>query len=541
MNSSMKSTILSAVGRVFGEKGCAAHVSTESSTAPTTHLPHFLNLYTKTVRDLNEEEHSDLFNAAHKECLEKGELRRLFELLFQTRDAREGKGERDLARNHFFFLLPHYPKVCISLLKLFPIYGYWKDLIQIAMSDRTYQTRDEVVSLFATGLEQGDALCGKWAPREGSLGGSIALLIARKMFPGVQKSAALKNYRKLCSGINEKSKVLETMLCTDRADEINPVHIPSIAMKKEKLAILNEKKGIPLRSEDEETGNRTENPKRIELRKKLLAILAEKKAMIKGARVYPHEIVKEFVESSMSESSKAIAEAQWMSIRDELAKGPGLGNKVALMDVSGSMAGIPLFVAIALGIIVSELTAPAFRNRVITFHENPSWVVFGENDTLEEKIRTAKRAPWGGSTNFAAAMQMILDACIMFKVSPEEIPGLIVFSDMQFDEADEGYATMHEQIKRRFLDAGYPNPPQITYCNLRANTPGHPVQSDEIGTRYVSGWSPTVLKMLVSDDLSVTPMQTLFDALDNPRYDPVRVALSGQIPGYHFTPMASRT
>jgi len=403
------------------------------------------------------------------------------------------------------------------------------------------EVRNPFESLFVTGLEQGDALCGKWAPREGSLGGSIALLIARKMFPGVQKSAALKNYRKLCSGINEKSKVLETMLCTDRADEINPVHIPSIAMKKEKLAILNEKKGIPLRSEDEETGNRTENPKRIELRKKLLAILAEKKAMIKGARVYPHEIVKEFVESSMSESSKAIAEAQWMSIRDELAKGPGLGNKVALMDVSGSMAGIPLFVAIALGIIVSELTAPAFRNRVITFHENPSWVVFGENDTLEEKIRTAKRAPWGGSTNFAAAMQMILDACIMFKVSPEEIPGLIVFSDMQFDEADEGYATMHEQIKRRFLDAGYPNPPQITYCNLRANTPGHPVQSDEIGTRYVSGWSPTVLKMLVSDDLSVTPMQTLFDALDNPRYDPVRVALSGQIPGYHFTPMASRT
>jgi hypothetical protein len=227
-----------------------------------------------------------------------------------------------------------------------------------------------------------------------------------------------------------------------------------------------------------------------------------------------------------------------VSIRDELSKGPGLGNKVALMDVSSSMAGTPMEAAIALGILISELAAPEFRNRVITFHEKPNWHAFDHTHTLEQKVRSAMSAPWGGSTNFAAAMQLILDVCVRNRLRPEDVPGLIVLSDMQFNVADRGYATMHEQLVRKFQAAGYPMP-QITYCNLRANTTGQPVQTDTIGTRLVSGWSPTILKLLASDDMTVTPMQTLFDALDDPRYDPIRITLSGQLPGYFFTPPMS--
>jgi Mg-chelatase subunit ChlD len=355
------------------------------------------------------------------------------------------------------------------------------------------------------------------------------------MFPGVPKSAALKNYRKLCAALNEKSKVLETMLCTDRADEVEPSHIPSLAMDRKKLAILNEKKGSTLTAMQEDTGNRTTNPKRIELRRKLLRLLAEKGRSIKGARLYPHDLVRKFMcHQGMSKAEKAVSEAQWVTLREELAKGPGLGNKVALMDVSGSMSGTPMEVSIALGILISELTSLAFRNMAITFHEKPSWVRFPERATLEEKVRTAMAAPWGGSTNFSAAMQMILDVCIRNKVRPEDVPGLIVLSDMQFDQADCNYKTMHEQLVKRYAAAGYPMP-QITYFNLRANTTGQPVKSDTCGTRLVSGWSPSILKALASDDMSVTPMQTLFDVLDDPRYDPIRVTLSGQLPGYFFT------
>ncbi len=50
---------------------------------------------------------------------------------------------------------------------------------------------------------------------------------------------------------------------------------------------------------------------------------------------------------------------------------------IPLCDVSGSMESdncIPLYNAIGLSIRLSEITHPAFRNRVLTFSNNPLWV-----------------------------------------------------------------------------------------------------------------------------------------------------------------------
>ena len=41
----------------------------------------------------------------------------------------------------------------------------------------------------------------------------------------------------------------------------------------------------------------------------------------------------------------------------------GLSRVVAMADVSGSMCGTPMEVAIALGILTSEVTHPAFRDK----------------------------------------------------------------------------------------------------------------------------------------------------------------------------------
>ena len=66
-------------------------------------------------------------------------------------------------------------------------------------------------------------------------------------------------------------------------------------------------------------------------------------------------------------------------------KGLNLSKLVALVDVSGSMSGIPMEVAIALGILVSEVTHPDFRNRLLTFETKPSWVNLSQAKTLQEK------------------------------------------------------------------------------------------------------------------------------------------------------------
>ena len=49
----------------------------------------------------------------------------------------------------------------------------------------------------------------------------------------------------------------------------------------------------------------------------------------------------------------------------------GLFRLVCMADVSGSMSGTPMHVAIALGILVSEVCHPAFRNKLLTFSSDP--------------------------------------------------------------------------------------------------------------------------------------------------------------------------
>merc|ERR1719393_1043541 len=94
-------------------------------------------------------------------------------------------------------------------------------------------------------------------------------------------------------------------------------------------------------------------------------------------------------------------------------------------------------VAIALGVLISECCHPAFRNRFLTFESNPQWHALNEAWSLHQKVRSSQAAPWGGSTDFSAALGLILDACIRGDVSPEEVGELqlVVLSDMQFNSA----------------------------------------------------------------------------------------------------------
>merc|ERR1719478_1461160 len=102
------------------------------------------------------------------------------------------------------------------------------------------------------------------------------------------------------------------------------------------------------------------------------------------------------------------------------------------------MSGTPMQVAIALGILVSEIAAPAFRDRFLTFHSNPTWVNLAGCATLADKVAKTAAAPWGMSTDFEKAIDRILDVATKHKLRPEDIPDLLVLSDMQFNSAAGG-------------------------------------------------------------------------------------------------------
>merc|ERR1712167_326147 len=124
-----------------------------------------------------------------------------------------------------------------------------------------------------------------------------------------------------------------------------------------------------------------------------------------------------------------------------------LGKIVPLVDVSGSMHGEPMEVAIALGILISELAHPAFKDRVLTFSSTPEWHQLDPTASIFEKVQSISRAKWGMSTNFSLAIKQIYKAVKCNKLKKDEVPDLIVFSDMQFDSADSGWSdTVYNEL-----------------------------------------------------------------------------------------------
>jgi len=399
------------------------------------------------------------------------------------------------------------------------------------------------------------SLLAKWAPREGKSMDKLANELANKMFP--DSKAPKKEYRKLLSRLNVAINTLEVKMSNNEWDTIDfTKNVPSVSLMKYRKAFLNEVvKGRPPMGDENETGNRHPNDTvRVACRKRLRETMVDTKgcSKLKGKQIFPHEIVQKFLNEhdwtgmqmfmdsnqwnrlQMSSMEKDVLSCQWNDIRknvveamtkakgisskqgdkedkEEQKSGPttDLGKVVSLVDVSGSMGGTPMEVAIALGLLVSEIASPAYGNRCLTFSEMPTWVELHSSMSLDEKVTAMKNAPWGTSTDFEAAMEKILQVAVEAKLSPEDIPDLIVFSDMQFNQANAtgtSWETHHERIVRRFKEVGvkvcgkeWPAP-HIVYWNLRGSTSGFPVQADTIGVTMLSGYSPSLMKLLLDGE-----------------------------------------
>jgi len=405
-------------------------------------------------------------------------------------------------------------------------------------------------------------------------------------------------------------------MAAGRWEEIRFARVASLCLQRHRKAFLNEAlKGVLTPAQDG-TGNRhPDDPARVAARLHLREAIVSKKG-VQGKALMPHEIVQHCMGGegrSLSTLEADLMNAQWASLRAgtleamrkaaelrdlqvleaaapataglgslaalerALPKHVDLGKLVALVDVSGSMSGTPMEAAIALGILVSELAAPTFRDRVLTFESVPNWVDLSSHTSIRDKVRACEQAPWGGSTNFEAACERILGAAEAAKLPPDEVPDLIVFSDMQFDEArgrGGRWETAFERLQRRFAEVGQRvcgapyAAPRIIFWNLRANTVGFPVAKDTPNVQLLSGYSPALLKLVVSgadlvgDEEEVTetavmpdgsiqtttkvvrsgptPEQTLRTALDDAVFDAVRLRLAaleaGPFKDYAFAP-----
>jgi len=605
MASTVKSPFIQAMDSVnnlqLGENGSAEYTATgvkESRVA----------LFFALVRDIPSKRLRDLLQTVLRDGEENEEvIADLFLMTFQTRHCRGGKGERDLFYAMIMFMALSYPETTACLMEIIPHYGSYLDWFRIIQSAQDHkETSDDVrsamvpivekIMILARDqllkdkdiLESGKSvhnlsLLAKWAPREGKAFNTIAKDLAKKVFPGSQSPK--KEYRKLLSRLNAAIDTVEVKMSSKDWDAIRfQSQVPSVCLMKNRKAFLNEVvKGQPPKPHEDETGNRhPHDESRVNCRKRLRAAMLDKSvSKLKGKQLFPHQLVEKLMSNNsgrLSTAEKDVFSCQWNDIRKNVIEAMrknraeknshveeekedkpriDLGNMVSLVDVSGSMSGTPMNVAIALGLLVSEIASPAYSHRCLTFSSRPTWVELNDDMSLDQKVKKMKSADWGMNTDFEIAMEQILKVATDKKLKPEEIPNLIVFSDMQFDQARCGHTsgsweTHHERIVRRFKEEGmkvcgeeWPAPHMI-YWNLRGSTTGFPAQADTPGVTMLSGYSPSLMKLLLDgepleeeediveigeDGVEVKkkakkdPFSTVRKALDSEDYDQVRERL----------------
>ena len=486
----------------------------------------------------------------------------LFLLWASTRDVRGGKGERQLAHWLLVSLAKRFRDTVQGLLPLIPEYGSWRDVVALLeFPDLPAKIQEGLLEMMANQLTEDSkqdstpTLCAKWAPRPTSAHKGVAKKLASVLFPDAKHPEPL--YRKALAAVNRRLGTVEIKMCDHQWSEIDPGTVPGRCLKVHRAAFMNEvlekkkKPGQEIRHEADED--------RMQCRRQFLefATSSDPAKRLHGRVLHPHEMVSLYMRNRSGEVD-VILEAQWTDLRERLKEEmPALGKMVPLVDVSGSMSGTPMEVAVALGVLISEVGP--IKDRFITFSSDPAWHKMQGGWSLKQKVHSALSANWGTSTNFQKALELILKACVEGDVPPEEVGelSLVVLSDMQFDAAaghsswgyygnhtqkPAAWETQHQALQRLFAEAGLeskhkqPYPvPRVVYWNLRGDTRDFPVEADTPGVQICSGFSPNLLKLFMEDKLeemvptskpgessAVNPYETVRRALDDPRYQPVR-------------------
>ncbi|PQP93230.1 uncharacterized protein Pyn_22756 [Prunus yedoensis var. nudiflora] len=209
----------------------------------------------------------------------------------------------------------------------------------------------------------------------------------------------------------------------------------------------------------------------------------------------------------------------WKKMVEDMLKQGKLKNSLAVCDVSGSMAGTPMEVSVALGLLVSDLSEEPWKGKVITFSGNPQLHLI-EGDDLRSKCKFVRRMDWGMNTDFQKVFDLLLQVAVNGNLKPEHmIKRIFVFSDMEFDEASSNsWETDYEVIQRKYKEKGYENAvPQIVFWNLR-HSMSTPVPSTEPGVALLSGFSKNLMKIFLDGDGDVRPDLTMEAAISGEEY-----------------------
>ena len=405
-----------------------------------------------------------------------------------ARDARGGAGEREIFRQILKYLARNNPEVAVKLLHKVPEVGRWDDLLVFEQGS----VRDAAFDLIKVALEAGHGLCAKWMPRKG--------LVAEQLRNYLGYSP--KFYRKR---LVELSNTVEQHMCANDWDNINFSHVPSVAAARYKKAFYRN------------------TPKYAEYVAKLVKG-DDPKVKVNAGAVYPYDVLKGVINlyynADYNKTQLDLVVKQWEALENFI----GDANVLPLVDVSGSMtcpAGknsnvTCLDVAVSLGLYCADKNKGKFKDTFLTFSGSPELLHLKGN--VVQKAQQMVKSNWAMDTNLVRAMEKILSVAINGNVPQAEMPEmLLIMSDMQFNQCAKFDDSAMKMIARKFEAAGY-DLPKIVFWNLNAYD-NVPVKYDTCGAALVSGFSPAIMKAVLSGDTEqFTPEAIMLKAVMVDRY-----------------------
>lgn len=434
--------------------------------------------------------------------------------LFYVRDIREGLGERRLFRVCITSIIDSLDERVFDWIGE---YGRYDDLFVF------FKTKMEsaMIAYVAKTLEDDCVKCmegkpvtllAKWMPSVNTSSKETRLfakIFARNM------ELTDKEYRKTLSRLRAHIDVLERKLCANEWNKVEYSKVPSQANLKYNAAFFKHDQ---------------------ERREEYLANLQKGDTKINAATLFPHDVVNKYNSVQgwnfrYKDGVDVALEELWKALPNYV---DGSTNTLVVRDGSGSMSVrvgktniSALDVSTALAIYFSERCEGQFKNQFITFSSRPQIIDMSKCETLRDKLELCYQYDDCSNTNIEATFDLILRAAINNDLKQEDIPNLLIISDMEFDGATtisrdswsnakpSDMNKLFVKIEAKFNNHGY-KLPRLIFWNVNSRTMTIPLTENQAGVILVSGFSPAVTKLVLAEETN--PYKALVKELNSERY-----------------------
>ena len=434
--------------------------------------------------------------------------------LMYARHIKLGLGERDVFRMMLTKIGDLHPEMALQFIIGTELwnYGRWDDVLRIFFDTTSTILHDglgEVISnqfrRDVIGCSLGDtiSLLAKWMPSNNT---STKEKRSEAVILQSLLHLSAREYRKTLSKLREYLAVVDRKASLNQWNDINYNHVPSKANLKYRNAFLKH---------DEER------------RKAYLTSLqkGDDAVKINANSMFLYDIVQAYVEKSgywgeilkpYDETLEQLwnAEEAAKDYEDILIIRDGSASMCQQLTGNSSVTALSVADSIAL-YCAQHNKNESFKNRFITFSNRPQIVDISMCQTLRDKLRRLHRFDDYSNTDIEATFDLILDTAVKNHLLQEELPSsCLIISDMQFDQATnhEDNTTVIESCRQKFEALGY-TMPRLIFWNVSVYAHNTiPVQMHPSGVILVSGFSKSIVDMVVSRELA--PERVLKAELD---------------------------